>query len=155
MPLLIDGHNLIGQMKDISLEDIDDEARLVRKLIAYHARTGKNITVVFDNDDFYHPPGGFSGSGVKAIFAPPGSSADKVLIRHICESRNPRGLRVVTSDREVARAAHERGAAVTPAPAFVAELDNLGKSQAHAEKPNAEALSAEEIDEWLDIFTTS
>ena len=38
MPFLIDGHNLIGRMPGISLDDPDDEARLVAQLRAFCAR---------------------------------------------------------------------------------------------------------------------
>jgi len=42
MPLLIDGHNLIGQIPDISLSDPDDEAKLVLLLRRYTtARPGR------------------------------------------------------------------------------------------------------------------
>ena len=48
MPILIDGHNLIGRLPAISLQDPDDEEKLARMLSSYRARTGKSITVVFD-----------------------------------------------------------------------------------------------------------
>jgi hypothetical protein len=32
MPFLIDGHNLIGALPDLDLDDPDDEARLVERL---------------------------------------------------------------------------------------------------------------------------
>ena len=48
MPLLIDGHNLIGRLPDLRLDDPQDEAKLVARLRVYHARTGKRVTVVFD-----------------------------------------------------------------------------------------------------------
>ena len=48
MPILIDGHNLIGRLPAISLQDPDDEDKLVRLLKSYQARTGKSLTVVFD-----------------------------------------------------------------------------------------------------------
>ena len=50
MPLLIDGHNLIGrgQLPGLRLDDPDDEAKLVTRLRAYCARARKRATVVFD-----------------------------------------------------------------------------------------------------------
>ena len=158
MPHLIDGHNLIGQMSDISLEDPEDELKLLRKLKAYQARTGRHITVVFDSDDFYHPPEKLSGPGLKVLFAAPGSSADRVLVRRIRKSRNPRALRVITSDREVACVARECGASVTLAPAFADELAGPEKDWISPgppdvpEKPDATALSPAEVAEWLEIF---
>ena len=43
MPILIDGHNLIGQMPGLSLEDPHDEEMLVTLLRSYRARTGKEV----------------------------------------------------------------------------------------------------------------
>ncbi len=99
MPVLVDGHNLIGRLPDVSLEDPDDEARLVARLQAYAGRTGKRVTVVFDRG----MPGGRSGDlsrrRVEVVFAPTGRNADRVLRERIRRSRDPRGLTVVTSDR--------------------------------------------------------
>ena len=48
MQWLIDGHNLIGQMPNLRLDDPDDEAKLLQYLRNFRARTGHRITVVFD-----------------------------------------------------------------------------------------------------------
>ncbi len=148
MPILIDGHNLIGQMSDISLEDPDDEVHLVQRLRAYRARTGKSITVVFDNGGFYSPPSKLSGAGIRVRFAPLGSSADVLLKKYIRRAANPRGLKVVSSDQAVMQAARERGAQVVSASTFAAELSQLGVVKDRPERK----LSPEEVAEWLKIF---
>ena len=38
MPILIDGHNLIGRMSTLTLADPDDEWQLVALLLAYRRR---------------------------------------------------------------------------------------------------------------------
>ncbi len=38
MPFLIDGHNVIAALRDIDLDDPDDEAKLVMKLRAWSSR---------------------------------------------------------------------------------------------------------------------
>ena len=49
MPLLVDGHNLIGQVPGLSLADADDEAQLVQLLRRYStAKRGRQVVVVFD-----------------------------------------------------------------------------------------------------------
>ena len=48
MPLLIDGHNLIGQMPDIDLADPDEESKLVHRLKRYCRQHNRRATVVFD-----------------------------------------------------------------------------------------------------------
>ena len=79
MPILIDGHNLIGRSPTLSLGDPHDEEDLVTLLRAYRARTGKTITVVFD-------PGGTPGvlqksreGGVEVVFASQHGGADDLI----------------------------------------------------------------------------
>lgn len=148
MPILIDGHNLIGQMSDISLEDPDDEAKLVQRLRAYRAHTGKSITVIFDNGGFYSLPSNLSSAGIRVRFAPLGSSADALLIKHIRRAANPRGLKVVSSDQAVVRSAREHGVHIISASTFAAELSQLGVIKDSPER----RLSPEEVAEWLKIF---
>jgi hypothetical protein len=150
MPILIDGHNLIGRLPDISLADRDDEARLVSRLQGYAGRTGKRVTVVFDRG----LPGGrsqaLSGGRVEVVFAPTGRNADRVLIARIRRSRNPRGLTVVTSDREVIAAAERRGARVVHAEAFVSELEPSPAAPSGAKEDVH--LSPDEVEAWLELF---
>ena len=56
MPILIDGHNLIGQMSDLSLADPDDEAKLLQRLRGYRNVANQPITVVFDSGSHYSLP---------------------------------------------------------------------------------------------------
>jgi predicted RNA-binding protein with PIN domain len=149
MPLLVDGHNLIGQMPDLRLDDPEDEAKLVARLRTYAARTGRRVTVVFDQG----LPGGrsrdLSGGGVEVVFASPGRSADGILREHIRQARDPRGLIVVTSDRAIAAAARARGARVIRAEEFAVQLNAPPPT---VEAGPAERLSPEEVEEWLRVF---
>lgn len=150
MPLLIDGHNLIGRLPDLRLDDPDDEAKLTARLRAYCARTGKRVAVVFDRG----LPGGrsheLSGGGVEVVFAATGRTADGILRARIRRTRNPRGLIVVTSDRAIITAAQARGVRVVRSEEFAARLSApqsvLGERDVQ--------LSAEEIEEWLKVFET-
>jgi predicted RNA-binding protein with PIN domain len=150
MPVLVDGHNLIGRLPDISLADPDDEAQLVWRLQGYAGRTGKQITVVFDRG----MPGGrsenLSAGHVEVVFAPTGRKADRVLRERIRRSRNPRGLIVVTSDREVIAAAQARGARVVRAEAFASELETSPASEGTGKADVC--LSRDELEEWLELF---
>ena len=150
MPVLIDGHNLIGRLPDISLADPDDEARLVSRLQAYAGRTGKQVTVIFDRG----MPGGrsraLSRGRVEVVFAPTGRRADRVLKERIRRARDPGELTVVTSDREVIATARDRGARVVRAETFVTELEASPATQA-AGKEDVH-LSPDEIEAWLELF---
>ena len=151
--LLIDGHNLIGRLPDISLDDPDDEAKLTARLKTYCARTGKRATVVFDGG----LPGGrspLSGGGVEVIFAPSGHPADGILRERIRRARDPRGLVVVTSDNEIIAAAQERGARVVRSEEFAARLSAPRRRRAHPRRgtePDVR-LSPREVEEWLRLF---
>ena len=148
MPFLIDGHNLIGRLPDVRLDDPDDEAKLAARLRTYSARTGKRITVVFDRG----LPGGrsreLSGGGVEVVFAASGHTADGILRERIRQARDPRGLTVVTSDREVIAAAQARGARMMRSEEFAAQL----RAPRAASVEQDVHLSEEEVEEWLKVF---
>jgi predicted RNA-binding protein with PIN domain len=150
MPLLIDGHNLIGQLPGLHLDDPEDETKLVARLRTYCAREGKRATVVFDHG----LPGGWSeslsGGGLRVIFASAGRNADGILRERIRETRDPHGLMVVSSDREVIAAAKAKRARVMRSEVFAARLDLPSEFT----DPGADStqLSSEEVDEWLRVF---
>jgi predicted RNA-binding protein with PIN domain len=154
MPLLIDGHNLIGQLPDLRLDDPEDEAKLVARLRAYCARTGKRVTVVFDRGLPGGRSGGLSGGGVEVVFASAGHAADGILRERIRQARDPRGLTVVTSDRQIIAAARARGAQVTRSEEFAPHLRAPRTADGDGEGGGGKDvhLSAEDVEEWLDIF---
>ncbi len=151
MPILIDGHNLIGKLPDIHLDDPDDEAKLVVRLRTYCARTNKRVTVVFDHGLPGGPSRELSGGGVKAIFAVAGRTADGILCERIRRARDPRGLTVVTSDHQVIAAAQARGARVVRSEEFAAQL-NTPRAVETIETERDVSLSADEVEEWLQLF---
>lgn len=149
MPVLIDGHNLIGQMPGLSLQDPDDEEKLVRSLISWRARLGKKVTVVFD------PGGSFALAesrrigGVEIVFAPHGGNADAVIARRVRRSRDPRGWLVVTSDRGLTATVEQLGARVQSAGSFAAQLE---APEAGAPDWKGNPPSSEEVESWLALF---
>jgi predicted RNA-binding protein with PIN domain len=133
----------------LSLQDPDDEEKLLRLLIPYRARTGKAITVVFDPGQVFALSESRRRGGINVVFAPHGGSADAVIARRVRRSRNPREWLVVTSDQNLAETVGRYGARVRSADAFAAELG-----------PQPEALpdwretppSPEEVESWLSLF---
>jgi uncharacterized protein len=152
MPYLIDGHNLIGILPDISLDDPDDEAQLVQKLTGFVARTRHKCVVVFDHG---LPGGGskMSTSGVHVIFASHRSSADRVIMDRIHKERNPRMWIVVSSDNNVLEVARRRRMQTLRSPQFARLLDRPAPPPVPGVDESADVrLSPEEVDEWLDLF---
>ncbi|MFQ5856224.1 MAG: NYN domain-containing protein [Anaerolineae bacterium] len=153
MKYLIDGHNLIARLPDISLADPHDEAKLIRLLARWRWRhNSPPVTVVFDPGDFaVHGRRRMQRSGISVRYAPYSSDADTVLIRLIERHRQPAQLTVVSSDREIQSMARRVGAQTISAEEFAMELT------AHAEPqeekiPGDEPLSPEEVEAWLEIF---
>ncbi len=154
MPLLIDGHNLIGKMSDLKLSDPNDEDKLIARLKKYTAKTKKRVTVVFDppqqsewfawSDDRYEQP------NLEIIFATMGRKADDVIRERIPRVKDKQGLIVVTSDAAVANFARQCGVKnVRSSESFAEELREQLKPPAPSGKPG---ITQADLDEWLKIF---
>lgn len=154
MPYLIDGHNLIGQMRDLSLSDPNDEEKLIERLRLAAERSQKRISVVFDpNPHDVTPPIGRNStqhSRVTAIFAHPGKKADDVIRRMAGEAKDKQGLIVVTSDAAVADFTRRCGVRVQSSRDFIRWLEGqlTGKVD-----PNLKPVgSSREVLNWGDVF---
>lgn len=151
MPYLIDGHNLIGQLPDISLEDPNDEALLAQKLAGFAARTGKRCVVVFD----YGLPAGksrMSTRAVQVVFASQRSSADRVMIERIGKLQDAKDWTIVTSDDEVRDAARRRRMPVLTSIEFAELLKAPPKPVVDAGEAADVYVPPDEVDEWLNLF---
>jgi uncharacterized protein len=151
MTYLIDGHNVIGQLPDISLDDPNDEALLVQKLIGFCARTGKNCVVVFD----YGLPGGtsrMSTRAVQVVFASGRSSADRVMMERINKIPDVNGWIVVSSDNDVLSTARKRRMGTLHSDEFARLLETPPKPVIDMGEAADVNLSQQEVDEWLDLF---
>lgn len=153
MPMLIDGHNLIGQIPGLSLSDPDDEGDLVMLLRRYTtARRGRKVVVVFDHGVYGHPQR-LDGYGVSCYFARSPQDADAQLIRRIRALKRPREWTLVTSDRQVARVAVEYGVRVISAHEFARQLTAPAQpAPAALDERRDVRLSEAEIEEWLRLF---
>jgi predicted RNA-binding protein with PIN domain len=151
---MIDGHNLIGQLPDITLDDPNDEALLVQKLIGFAARTRKRCVVIFD----YGLPGGksrMSTRDVQVVFASQRSSADRVMLERIGKIKDPRNWIIVSSDNDVLDAARARKMQVLRSTEFVDLMRSPPKPVIDAGERADVSLSSSEVDEWLDFFSGS
>ncbi|MGC8880334.1 MAG: NYN domain-containing protein [Anaerolineae bacterium] len=102
--ILIDGHNLIGQMADLSLDDPNDEEELLSRLRTYRASTGAELAVYFDPGLTYRTPVRRIEAGITVYTAPYGHQADELILQAIRSEANPRQLTVVSSDRTIQQA---------------------------------------------------
>lgn len=152
MHYIIDGHNLIGQMPDLSLDDPDDEAKLVQRLISFTARTKSRCTVIFDRG----VPGGksrMSTGKVRVIFASQKEDADSIIMRRIFKEKNPRLWTVVSGDHRVLNTAKRGGMAAIKSVDFVAMMRRppAPPKPDRGTAPDVK-LTDDEIAEWLALF---
>ncbi len=157
MHYLIDGHNLIARTPGLSLADPDDEAKLSALLRRWAAADSRRkVTVIFDAGLPAGEARHLSGGNVKAIFAPNNSSADAALIRRIETIGNPAEFVVVSSDNAVLAAAARRRVATQRSEAFATAMLNdrqFGRREpTPTARPDAPAMSPDEMQEWLALF---
>ena len=153
MQWLIDGHNLIGQMPNLRLDDPHDEEKLLGYLRSYRAKTGHSITVVFDSGGGFGLGGTKKQGGITVQFAPSGKTADQIIANRVRRVKNPQAVMVVTSDRAVQRAAQQAGVRTLNAGEFTQQLQGSDASSGLDAGSKADIkLSPDEVDEWLDLF---
>jgi predicted RNA-binding protein with PIN domain len=151
MPYLIDGHNLIGRMAGLSLDEPDDEARLLQVLRTFCARRKTKATVYFDRG----APGRAnpaSVSGLTARFVVPPATADEAIVRHLDRlGGDARNWVVVSSDSDVAKAARRRGARVWSSEDFTRAVAAALAPGPPPEKPDIPPGS-DELRDWERLF---
>lgn len=154
MPLVIDGYNLLKADMPPSLAGLD-EARLCHVL----QRAGfalRGVRVVFDGG---HKPGLPAESivpGIEFIYPGKGKSADDVIMDIIDADHAPRSLVVVSTDREIRKAARRRRAVSISSADFIrtlaASLARQPRHSATREKATQESLDDADVRRWLDEF---
>ena len=157
MQWLIDGHNLIGQLPDLRLDDPNDEEKLLERLRSFRAITGNALVVVFDSGSGYHPAKTQKRGGITVQFAPGGQTADQVIVRRLRKIKNPREVTVVTSDRAVQREARYALVKVMSAQQFIQQklLSPASATDISDVDEGSQAnvrLSADEVEAWLTLF---
>ena len=157
MHYLIDGHNLIGKMPDIDLDDPDDEVKLVIRLRSWSARSRKRkVTVIFDRGLPGGEEKGLSSGKVKVIFAPAGRSADSLLISRIRNVKNPAEYALVSSDQRIIHLADARRMIVWRSETFAARMNQereQGMGSSTADTVDDPQLSVDEVEMWLEMFS--
>lgn len=106
--LVVDGYNVTKTgYPDLPLAD--QRERLARQLAALAARTGVEVTVVFDGADVLSVPAA-GPRGVRVLFSEAGVQADDVIRALVEAEPHGRQLVVVTSDRAVVSSVRSRAA---------------------------------------------
>lgn len=150
MPYLIDGHNLIAALPDLSLRDPDDEQALIKRLQVYCSQQRHKAIVFFDQGRFAGQDFR-SGAWLRIRFVRPPRTADDAIRSELARiGREAPNWTVISSDREVQAAAREAGAKVVQSGAFVLQLVQAA-NEGETGKPDRK-LNPGEIEEWLALF---
>lgn len=152
MRLLVDGHNLIGKLPDLRLDDPQDEQKLVARLRPVAQNLHKLITVVFDPGHYYVAPQKSPAGEVTVVYASLGQTADRVIVNIVRKTRRPQEVTVVTSDRELTSLVRAEGAQVLTAEAFVAQMRPPAPELSEEEERADVHISKGEVDAWLAEF---
>jgi predicted RNA-binding protein with PIN domain len=120
---VVDGYNVTKTgYPELTLSAQRD--RLAAALAALAARTGAEVTVVFDGAAVVAVPLAAS-RGVRVLFSDPGVLADDVIRSIVAAEPAGRPLVVVTSDREVADSVRRQGAHPVPSAVLLARLNRI------------------------------
>ena len=152
VPYLVDGNNLIHAFRKTGTET--GREGLCALLSAYVNR-GETVTVIFDGPP---PPAGMerqiAETGVLAEFSGH-KPADGRIIQLIGENTAPRRLHVVSTDREIRRAARRRRCKVHRSEHFVDDVlraNRPRRPRVREPKEKRTGLSEEQTRRWLAEF---
>lgn len=159
MHYLVDGNNLIGHSRDLSLADGDCRGQAIRVMGEFCRRVGGRATVFFDGGpDTHVGEGGVFLGPVRALLAGKGIEADTRILELIERASNSSSCTVVSSDRKIYGRARSAGFAALRIHEFNALLGDARRRSSAGDELRAEMqqksrdLSPEEVEEWLDIF---
>ncbi|HWC84074.1 MAG TPA: NYN domain-containing protein [Pseudonocardiaceae bacterium] len=121
--LIVDGYN-VTKTGYPELPLVDQRERLTHQLSALAARTGAEVTVVFDGAGVVSVPSA-APRGVRVLFSDPGVLADDVIRALVAAEPEGRPVVVATSDRAVADSVRRRGAHPVPSAVLLARLGRV------------------------------
>ena len=152
MPTLIDGHNLIPKM-GLRLDALEDEAELVARLNEFCRLSRKRqVEVYFDNAPVGQPESRRIGLVTAHFVRRPLIADEAIRLRLKKLGRSAKNWMVVSSDREVQRAASASGARVQSSEEFAQTiLDMLRAGPPSKEKRSS--MTPHELEEWIHLFT--
>jgi len=157
MSLLIDGYNLLHEAsRDYAAYGHSlSPAALCQILSRWASRRRRQVEIVFDG----YPPADFGAAEsrfewVRIAFSRGDGNADEVIARRIESSTAPRRLLVVSSDRQVQRAARRRNCGRVDSGRFWQRVCKDLSRPRRAKEPIEKrvGLSADQLDYWLEQF---
>src|SRR5262249_36604077 len=150
MPYIVDGNNVMGQTPGWHRDKPRARLELLKRVAAFARLRGARVTIVFDGAPDQEFPEGSAFKGVKMLYARRGSNADDRIIELVESSRDPRGITVVTSDRQLSVRVHQGGANVSRSGAFRKQMESIADS--HQSSAAEAEPDAADLEGWLRYF---
>lgn len=151
MQYIIDGHNLIPNIRGLTLGDLDDEQTLIDLLTPF-LRAKRSRAMVFFDRAAVGQAGQRNFGLVKAVFVPAGQTADSAIASYIRQLKGAsQNHTLVSSDRAVQTSARAYHAAVLTSQQFAQMLQEFYEQDPQNDVTEP-LLSAEEVEQWEDLF---
>ena len=152
MQYIIDGHNLIPNIRGLTLSDLEDEQALIDLLTPF-LRAKKSRAMVFFDRAATGQAGQRNLGLIKAVFVPAGQTADSAIAAYIRQLKGAsQNHTLVSSDRTVQASARAYHATVLSSQEFSEILQRFYDQDSQAAPPEHK-LSDEEIKQWEALFT--
>jgi predicted RNA-binding protein with PIN domain len=154
MPYIVDGHNLIPRIPNISLSDLDDEIKLIQILQQYANQRRSRIEVYFDKAPAAKARVEEHGS-VQAHFIQKESTADLAIKTRIRDlGKKAKNWTVVSSDRDIQAEARSYRCRIMRSSDFARELFPAPPPEPiQEEKESDPEIPPQDVNYWLDQFS--
>jgi predicted RNA-binding protein with PIN domain len=151
MSYLIDGHNLIPNVRGISLQDLDDEIALIKLLQTFARKSRRKVEVFFDKAPEREARTQNYGT-IKVHFVRQSITADEAIIQRLYTmEKRAKNWTVVTSDRQIAAVVKAVHATLLSSQDFAKLLQKTLDSTEEMNRQD-KTLGEAEVAEWLRLF---
>ncbi|MDY0042773.1 MAG: NYN domain-containing protein, partial [Desulforhabdus sp.] len=151
---MVDGHNLIGSIPDISLDDPDDEEKLIRRLKQFCLASAKHRVEVYFDRAAPASARKMNAGPVTAYFVKADILVDAAIEDRLRKlKQSAKEWTVVSSDGRVQNSAREAHAKVISSQDFAGLMAQTILNPArNAPLDQDPLLSEDEVEEWRRLF---
>ena len=126
MKYIIDGYNVIGKFTEIDLSDKQKEEKLLTKLASLNWKKNDKVILVFDGKRAFDTIGQKQKCGnILMVITPTDLTADDYIIQKIENAEHKDAIIVISSDRDVQRAAKRNRSHVMSSEGFLKFITKL------------------------------
>jgi len=155
MSFIIDGYNLLWAVQKLNekFEPVND-VQLCHIIGHYLRLISEKGQIIFDGIGPPDKSGFYNINNLEVIFAGRDVEADTVIEAKINASTAPKGLTIVSSDRELRDLAHVRKAVSIKSDEFWSDVQKQLSRKAKTREPQEKfrGITEGETDQWLKIF---